>query len=567
MPTVESAMLADAAVQRALGGDATQADRGPRPDRERGVLDAALRSARAVPACCWRSVVAASSRSMPRAPAALGEIGRIAVTPIEASRAFWMRERLTGAAGRQRGADYRLDVTLSPVRHGVALTEQGLHDPLQPDRHRDLQAAPIAGTPVATGTSPIFTGYSAPHRSRTPRPSPACRPRQDAGAPAGADAGRPDPLELASSPRAAPAPCGAGAGRAVRLRHCRTDGDGPDGPFRAVAVKLTGREAARLSRRPGPGGGGRAALWRPVARRPQARGLVEAIIGPDGAAGDAVCPDRGRRSAPRPAGTADAVKAIGFFRARAVLVEEAGDALAPVIAAALADWARGRADPRHRRDARRREAAWCRASRIPPGGRDRLYADPPRRDEIEADLAGRDRADHPRCRWSIWRFRPAASMPARVRSISEPALYKRDDPAPLSPTDVAATAPVARDAGRGMRCSTRRRGRRRRSRRRRCGGSPAGNTATGLTIARPGISARSHAAASAPTAGRGACAPAPGLRAAAHGWPGRCAAGSDRTGWKTLGWIMDTDGAALVPPDPGLAMVELFIRIAMLRRD
>lgn len=146
----------------------------------------------------------------------------------------------------------------------------------------------------------------------------------------------------------------------------------------------------------------------------------------------------------------DAMRAQGFFPGRrAVLVDDAGDGLADLIGAALAEWRPGDAQivvtagaltaksalkvlfEGHR-------AAACIA----------LYDDPPGREEIEADLA----------RAGLRALSPAAlaELEALARMV-EPgdfrqtlekiALYKWNDPAPLTADEVAAMAPATIEAG------------------------------------------------------------------------------------------------------------------------
>ena len=80
--------------------------------------------------------------------------------------------------------------------------------------------------------------------------------------------------------------------------------------------------------------------------------LVEALIGPDGAAEMRLERIAGADLRREPARCVDALKATGFFAGpRAVLVEEAGDAAAPALKAALADWRDGRRDAGRRRPA------------------------------------------------------------------------------------------------------------------------------------------------------------------------------------------------------------------------
>ena len=108
-------------------------------------------------------------------------------------------------------------------------------------------------------------------------------------------------------------------------------------------MKLAGREAARFLARPDPALAGvllygadpmRVALKRAA--------LVEALIGPDGGAEMRLTRLAGADLRRDPAALLDAVKAVGFFPgARVVLVEDAGDAVADTLRAALADWRPG----------------------------------------------------------------------------------------------------------------------------------------------------------------------------------------------------------------------------------
>ncbi|MFO1105138.1 MAG: DNA polymerase III subunit delta [Amaricoccus sp.] len=339
-------------------------------------------------------------------------------------------------------------------------------------------------------------------------------------------------------------------------------------------MKLTGREAARYLDAPDRAAAGVLLYGDPSRVGLRRAGLVEAIIGPDGAAEMRLARIAAADLRRDPPALADAVKAIGFFPgARAVLVEEAGDALAPVIAAALADWRPGDAQILVTAGTLGAASSLRRAfEKAPRAVAIGLYADPPRRDEIEADLA----------RAGIARTTPDAlvDLEALARGLDAGefaqylgllALYKRDDPAPLSPTDVAATAPVAQDAGADALLDLVAEGRPAAlaEAMRRLAGQ--GGTATGLTIAAARHFRALHAAASAPDGPDAALArarpPVFGPRRTRMAGQAR-AFGPDRLE-KALGWIMDTDLALRSSrPTPGLAMVErLFIRIAMLRRD
>ena len=183
--------------------------------------------------------------------------------------------------------------------------------------------------------------------------------------------------------------------------------------------------------------------------------LVEALIGPDGAAEMRLERIAGADLRREPARASTRSRRPGFFAGpRAVLVEEAGDAAAPALKAALDDWRDGRRDAGGRRPATSSRRARCarpsrRAKSAVAIG---VYDDPPGRDEIEAALAG---AGLGRGRTA----RPSAAVEALAQAldpgdfaqfVAKLGLYKRGDPAPLD-----------RSRRRGLRAAGRRgRGRR-----------------------------------------------------------------------------------------------------------
>lgn len=338
-------------------------------------------------------------------------------------------------------------------------------------------------------------------------------------------------------------------------------------------MKLAGREAARYLEAPDPAGAG-ALLYGDSARVALRRAaLVAAIIGPDGAAEMRLTRIAAAELRRDPAALDDAVKAIGFFPGpRVVLVEEAGDGQAAPIAAALAGWRPG--------DARilvtagvlgagsSLRKAFEKAPRAVAIG---LYADPPRRDEIEADLARAGlRGVTPEALVDIEALARGIDAGEFAQYLARLALYKRGDPAPLAPEDIAATAPLTQDADTDALLDLVADGRPAAlvSAMRRLAGQ--GGTATGLTIAAARHFRALHAAASASDGPEAALArtrpPVFGPRRTRMAGQAR-AFGPERLE-KALGWIMDTDLALRSSrPTPGLAMVErLFIRIAMLRR-
>lgn len=150
-----------------------------------------------------------------------------------------------------------------------------------------------------------------------------------------------------------------------------------------------------------------------------------------------------------PAQLVDAVKAVGFFPGmRAVFVEEASDATAPAIEAALEDWQSGDAQiivtaGQLKASSKLRKAFETHNNAYAVG----IYDDPPSRQEIERILIEN----------SI-RHVPADSMSALTdfandigpgdfsRMIEKLALFKYGDDSPLSLDDIDAVAPQSTEA-------------------------------------------------------------------------------------------------------------------------
>ncbi len=212
-------------------------------------------------------------------------------------------------------------------------------------------------------------------------------------------------------------------------------------------MKLNGRDLARLIAQPDPKIAGvliYGADAMRVALKRQA--LVAAIIGPDGDAEMRL--ERMPASDLRRDGAQlrDAIKAQGFFPGpRVVLLEDATDQAADPVANALADWQDG--------DAR----IVVTAGALKPGARLRklfegaraaaaapIYDDPPTSDEIEAALtdAGLGRIDPDALRdlQALARQLDPGDFRQTAQKI---ALYKHDDPAPLSAAEVTLLAPAS----------------------------------------------------------------------------------------------------------------------------
>jgi DNA polymerase-3 subunit delta len=338
-------------------------------------------------------------------------------------------------------------------------------------------------------------------------------------------------------------------------------------------VKLAAREAARFLARPDPKLAG-VLLYGADAMRVALKraALVEALIGPDGAADMRLTRIAGAELRRDPAALLDAMKAMGFFAGpRAVLLEEATDAAAPAVAAALAAFAEG--------DAR----LVVTAGALGPGSALRkgfeaapravaigIYADPPGRAEIEAALAAAGLAVPDRSAMGDVEALARALDPGDfAQFLAKLGLYKRGDPAPLSPEDIAACAPPAGEAeidamlalaadgdARGLARAFRGLG----------GGS---GSPTGVTIAAGRYFRTLHAAAAAgdpETALSRARPPVFGPRRARMAAQARALGTAELE--KALAMIVEADLALRSPrPTPGRALVErMLVRIAMLRR-
>ncbi|MBC6437438.1 MAG: DNA polymerase III subunit delta [Rhodobacteraceae bacterium] len=215
-------------------------------------------------------------------------------------------------------------------------------------------------------------------------------------------------------------------------------------------MKLTPRQVQAFIARPDPKVSGLllygANAMRVACRRQE---VLDTLLGPG--AGDELRLTRLSAGAVRgdAAALADAVRARGFFAGpRAVVVEEAGDALAPVIRAGLGAWQPG--------DAR----IIVTAGRLGPSSALRklfeghktacaaaIYDDPPAHREVEAHLqkAGVGRID-PAALADVMALAQSLA-PGEMRQMARKlALYKHGDDSPLTPADVAACAPATVEA-------------------------------------------------------------------------------------------------------------------------
>jgi DNA polymerase III subunit delta len=213
---------------------------------------------------------------------------------------------------------------------------------------------------------------------------------------------------------------------------------------------LKGIEAARYFAKPDPARAGLlifgADAMRVALRRAE---VIAALIGPEGGAEMRLARMSGADLRKEPALLQDAVKAIGFFPGpRVAFVEDAADALAPLIAAALQDWRAGDAQivvtaggltaksvlktlfEKH-------PHAFCAG----------LYDDPPSREEIEDTLRKAGLRDIDQAASADLHMLARALDPGDFRQmIDKISLFKWGDATPLIAAEVVALAPATIEA-------------------------------------------------------------------------------------------------------------------------
>lgn len=339
-------------------------------------------------------------------------------------------------------------------------------------------------------------------------------------------------------------------------------------------MKLAGRDATAFLARPDPATVAVLLYGADASRVAQRRAeLVEAMIGPDGAAEMRLARLSGADLRRDPAALSDAARASGFFPGdRAVLVEEASESQTEPFASVLAEWRAGDAriivtGGALGKAAKLRKTFEAARNAVAIG----IYSDPPGRAEIAALLerAGLTRVSRA-AMGDIEALARAFEPGEFAQFVTVLALHAGDGPGELGAADVAACAPAAPEAefdhivelaaageaGRLVQ-AMRRLGAR--------GGSP-----TGLTIAAARHFRALHAAA---LAGGGGEATLGRLRPPVFGpRRTRMAAAARSLGPErieaALGWIMDADlRLRSGRPTPGPALVErVLVRIAAMKR-
>ncbi|NHB75840.1 DNA polymerase III subunit delta [Rhodobacter calidifons] len=213
---------------------------------------------------------------------------------------------------------------------------------------------------------------------------------------------------------------------------------------------LKGAEAARYCAKPDPGRAGLlifgADAMRVALKRQDA---IAALVGPQGEAEMRLTRISGADLRKDGSLLLDAIKAVGFFPGpRVAFVEDATDGLSDPIATALKEWKPG--------DAvivvtagglTGKSALKTLFEKHPNAVSIGLYDDPPSREEIEDALKKAGLTDIDREAMTDLTTLARALDPGDFRQTLEKiALYKFNDPTPLTPADVAAMAPATIEA-------------------------------------------------------------------------------------------------------------------------
>jgi len=177
--------------------------------------------------------------------------------------------------------------------------------------------------------------------------------------------------------------------------------------------------------------------------------LIAALIGPEGEAEMRLARLNGPDVRRDPASLLDALKAQGFFPGpRAVLLEEAGDAVTPAVKSALSEWRAGDATlvvcagALAARSSLRKTFEASKTAKAAA-----LYNDPMGRAEIEAELkrAGLQAVDRDAMGALEGLGRDLTPGDLRM-TLEKVALYKHGDATPLTAEEVALNAPASIEA-------------------------------------------------------------------------------------------------------------------------
>lgn len=215
-------------------------------------------------------------------------------------------------------------------------------------------------------------------------------------------------------------------------------------------MKLTGVAATRYFARPELDRTGLlifgADAMRVALRRQE---VIAALIGPEGEAEMRLTRIQAAELRKDKALLQDAVKAQGFFPgARVAFVEDATDTLAPVVAAALADWKEGDAQIVVTAGSLTAKSALRKTfeghSNAYAAG---IYDDPPSREEIEATLAKAGLTQiSPEAMTDLLALARALDPGDFRQTVEKIALYKHGDTTALEPNEVELCAPSTIEA-------------------------------------------------------------------------------------------------------------------------
>lgn len=215
-------------------------------------------------------------------------------------------------------------------------------------------------------------------------------------------------------------------------------------------MKLSSRDATRYFAKPDPDRAG-LLIYGPDAMRValKRQQMLAALLGPTAEEEMRLTRMSGAELRSDAAVLLDAVKAVGFFPGpRAVFVEEATDAAAPAVQAALEDWAPGDAQIVVTAGALKKSSKLRKMFETHPNAyAAALYDDPPSRAEIEQALAEAGLRNVPGDSLAMLSTLAMTLGPGDFAQLLDKiALYKRGDPEPLSPEDVDACAPRSTEA-------------------------------------------------------------------------------------------------------------------------
>lgn len=213
---------------------------------------------------------------------------------------------------------------------------------------------------------------------------------------------------------------------------------------------LRGAEASRYFAKPDPSRAGLLIFGAdPMRVALKRQEVIAALIGPDGTAEMRLTRIPASDLRKDPALLLDALKAQGFFPGpRVALLEDAADALTPLVEATLKDWRPGDAQlivtaggltgkSTLKKLFETRPDVYCAG----------LYDDPPTREEIEAALkkAGLTAIDRD-AMVDLTTLARAIDPGDFRQTLEKIALYKWGDPTPLTPAEVATLAPATIEA-------------------------------------------------------------------------------------------------------------------------